>query len=199
MAITSTEAAELLGWSTADGRYTQLGYVLPYIEKTINDYCNGGFARQVKEEEETVTATSSTGVNQLAKYPVIRGTVYVTSTDRGTYYYGDTQFGDLGVPEYYIPSTYVRDYEVDYSTGGFFVPSSNSQIGSTDTVYVTYAYVDIRDGGKLACAKMAEQAINQGGGIASESVGALSRSYTNGTMDPFVRSLLAPYRRPKVV
>src|SRR5512133_2789415 len=119
MAITSTEVADILGMTTADAKYAQVVALLPYIQVQINDYCGGGFSRQVKEETVTFTAagTSSSGLQQLTKYPVVKETVYVTSTARDTYYYGDTQYGNIPTPTYYIPSTEVRDYEVEYSTG----------------------------------------------------------------------------------
>lgn len=201
MAITSTEVADILGMTTADSKYPQVSALLPYIEVQINDYCGGGFSRQVKEESVTFTLSGTSGVQQLDHYPIVKGTVYVTSTDRGTYYYGDTQFGNVPVPEYYIPSTYVRDYECEYSTGGIYLPSSDSQIGSTESAYVTYAFVDIVDGGKVAVAKLIDQQINTAGGVISESIGPLSRSYASGNMgmDAGVKSLLAPYRRIRVV
>src|SRR5512133_563427 len=113
MAITSTEVADILGMTTADAKYAQVVALLPYIQVQINDYCGGGFSRQVKEESVTFTLASSTSVKQLDHYPIVKGTVHAASTDRGQYFYGDTQFGTIAVPEYYIPSTYVRDYEVD--------------------------------------------------------------------------------------
>jgi hypothetical protein len=199
MAITSTEVADILGMTTADAKYARVVALLPYIQVQINDYCGGGFSRQVKEETVTFAAASSTGVKQVVKYPIVKDTVYVTSTNRGTYYFGDTQFGNVANPRYYIPSTYTRDYEVEYSTGGIYIPTTDSRIGSTYSVLVTYSFVDLYDGGKVACAKMIEQTMNQSGGIASESVGSLSRSYFGNGMDPIVKTMLAPYKRIRVV
>jgi hypothetical protein len=199
MAITSTEVADILGLTTASAKITQIEALLPYIQVQINDYCGGGFSRQVKEETVTFAAASSTGVKQITKYPVVKDTVYVTSTDRSSYFFGDTQFGTVANPCYYIPSTYIRDYEVEYSTGGIYIPTTDSRIGSTHSILVTYAFVDLYDGGKVACAKMIEQTMNQSGGIASESVGPLSRSYFGNGMDPIVKTMLAPYKRIRVV
>ena len=196
MAITSTEVADILGMTTVDTRYSQVVALLPYIIVQINDYCGGGFSRQVKEESISFTSTTT---RQLSNYPVVRGSVYVTSTDRGTYFYGDTQFGKVPLPSYYLPSTYVRDYDMSYTTGGINRPSTDSQIESTDTVLVTYAFIDMVDAGKPACAKMVEQVMTQSGGIASESVGSLSRSYFGSGMDPVIKSMLAPYRHPVVI
>ncbi len=199
MAITSTEVADILGMTTADSKYPQVVALLPYMIGQINDYCGGGFSRQVKEEEVTFTIAASSGVMQLGHYPLVRETVYVTSTNRATYFYGDTQFGTVAAPEYYIPSTEVRDYECDYSTGGFYIPTTQSHIGSTETVFVTYAYVDIVDGGKVAISRVIDQTLNQSAGIASESVGTLSRSYTGAGFDSVTKGLLAPYRGVRVV
>jgi hypothetical protein len=185
--------------TTADAKYSQVVTLLPYIQVQINDYCGGGFSRQVKEEAVTFAAASSTGMKQIVKYPIVKDTVYITSTDRGTYYFGDTQFGVIANPHYYLPSTYIRDYEVEYSTGGIYIPTTDSRIGSTYSVLVTYSFVDIYDGGKVACARVIAQNLNNSAGIASESVGSLSRSYFGNGMDPMVKSLLAPYRRVKVI
>jgi hypothetical protein len=198
MAITSTEVAEILGMTTADTKYTTVSALLPYITVQVNDYCGGGFSRQVKEEEVTFTTAGSSGVQQLVHYPVVKNSVNVTSTDRNSYFYGDTQFGDLAAPTYYIPSTEVRDYEVEYSTGGVYLPTTDSEIGSTDTVLVTYAYVDITDGGKVAVARIIDQCVTKTPGVALESAGTLSRAYVGG-IDELTKSLLAPYRRCRVV
>lgn len=201
MAITSTEVAELLDITTANSKYDQISYVLPYIIVQVNDYCNGGFSRQVKEEQVTTAATTTS--RQITNYPIVKGTVYVTSTDRGTYYYGDTQYGNVPIPDYYIPSTYARDYDILYSTGGFISSTAaGSRIPASTYVYVTYSYIDIVDGGKLAIARLCDQIVNQPtGGIASETVGILSRTYVSGGVgfEPLVKNLLAPYRRIKVV
>jgi len=195
MAITSTEVAEILGFTTASGKQAQVEALLPYITVQINDYCGGTFSRQVKEESITFTSTTK---KQVTNYPIVKGSVYITSTDRGTRYNGDTQFGSVVSPTYYIPSTYVRDYDVDYSTGGLWISTTDSQIGTTESVLVTYAFVDITDGAKVAAARMIDQGISNQSGIASESVGGLSRSYTEG-MDPIIRTMLAPYKRPRVI
>ena len=195
MAITSTEVAEILGFTTASVKQAQVEALLPYIAVQINDYCGGSFSRQVKEEPITFTSTTK---KQVTNYPIVKGSVFITSTDRGTRYYGDTQFGTVVSPTYYIPSTNVRDYDVDYSTGGIWIPTTDSQIGTTESALITYAFVDITDGAKVACARMIDRTISNPAGIASESVVGLSRSYTNG-MDPVIASLLAPYRRPRVI
>ena len=128
MALTSTEVADILGLTSASAKYPQIVALLPYITVQINDYCGGGFSRQVKEESITFAVASSTSVKQLKQYPVVKGSVFITSSNRGTYFYGDTQFGDVPAPRYYIPSTYARDYECDYSTGGIYIPSTESRI-----------------------------------------------------------------------
>lgn len=199
MALTSTEVADIIGMTTANAKYPQVVALLPYITAQINDYCAGGFSRQVKEESITFASALSTGMKQIGKYPIVKGSVWVESTTRGTYYYGDTQFGDNANPRYYLPSTYTRDFEIEYSTGGIYIPTTESRILSTGSVFVTYSFIDLVDGGKIAASKMCEQAMNQSGGIASESVGSLSRSYTGAGMDPLIVSLLAPYKRPRVV
>lgn len=198
MAITSTEIANMLGMTTLESRYTQVETLLPFILIQINDYCAGGFSRQIKEEEVTTAATTTS--RQLTNYPVVKGSVFVTSTDRGDVYYGDTQYGDLPVPDYYIPSTYIRDFDIGYTTGGFVTntTAAGGRIPASTYVYVTYSFVDLVDGGKVACARIINQIVNQPGGIASESVGTLSRAYVGG-MDSLTLSMLAPYKRPRVI
>ena len=196
MALTSTEVVAMLGVTTTDSRITQIETVLPYITRYINDYCNGFFSRQVKEEEITFTSATTTTPQQLDHYPVIEKSVYVTSTNRGTYFYGDTQFGQVPVPSYYIPSTDVEDYALDYSTGGIFIKNTtNSQIKSTESILVTYAYIDLNWGAKPAASKMIQGYLNKSGGIASESAGGISVSYFNYGMDSEVAAMLAPYKK----
>ena len=204
MAITSSEVAEILGFTTASVKITQIEAILPYMQVYVNDYCGGVFSRQIKEESVTFTAAATAGAKQLTGYPIVRGSVRVESTARSEEFYGDTQFGEVPSPTYYIPSTYVRDFEIEYSTGAIYIPTTDSQIGSTESVLVSYSFIDMPSGAKLAVSRLVDQAMNQTAGIASESVGTLARSYygnsgTGSGIDPLVKSMLAPYRRARVI
>ena len=194
--ITTLEVCDMLGMTTASAKYAQVSALLPLITVQINDYCNGAFSHQVKEELITFSAIGSSGYKSLVSQPVIPGSVYVTSTARDTAYYGDCMNTQIAYPRINIPSTYVEDYRMDYESGRIYVPTTDSQIGSTDSVLVTYSYIDIRGGGKIAAAKLIEQTVSRPAGVSAESVGSLSRSYYTGdTLDPSIKVLLAPYRR----
>ena len=187
---------------TSTSHDTAIAALLPLVSLGINDYCGGAFSHQVKEEELTFTKIGSSGYQSLDYKPVIRNSVYVTSTDRGTPYYGDARFTDLPIPTYPIPSTYVEDYKLDYEGGRMYIPTTDSQIDSTGKVWVTYAYVDLFGAGKIAASRVIQQHYTSPAGIASESVGSLSRSYTGGGSygyDSYVSALLAPYKRPRLI
>jgi hypothetical protein len=83
---------------------------------------------------------------------------------------------------------------VSYTTGGLAF-NSTCQLVPTTGVYATYSYIDLVGAGKEACARLTQQNY-QNAGIASESVGSLSRSYVVGGMDEYTKRLLAPYKRP---
>ena len=183
---------------------TAIAALLPLVSLGINDYCGGAFSHQVKEEEKTFTTVGASGYQSLAHNPVIRNSVYITSTDRSVPYYGDVLHSDLPIPTYPIPSTYVEEYKMDYEGGRVYVPTSDSRITSTGTgkVMVTYAYVDLFGAGKIAASRVIQQHYTSPAGIASESVGSLSRSYTGGGSygyDSYVSALLAPYKRPRLI
>lgn len=193
--ITTLEVCDMLGMTTASAKYSQVAALLPLITVQINDYCNGAFSHQVKEETVTFSAIGSSGYRTLTNQPVIPGSVYVTSTARSVAYYGDCMNTQIAYPRINIPSTYVEDYRMDYESGRIYVPTTDSQI-STGNVLVTYSYIDITGGGKIAAAKMIEQTVSRPAGVSAESVGSMSRSYYTGdTLDPAIKVILAPYRR----
>ncbi len=199
MSLTVAEVKDILE-ITSTAHDTAIAALLPLVTIGINEYCGGAFSHQVKEEFVTFSTISSTGHITLTHNPVIRNSVVVTSTDRGTVYKGDAFLTDLPSVTYAIPSTYVEDYKLDYEGGRIWIPTTDSQIDSTGAVWVTYSYVDLYGSGKVAAARVCQQHYTAPSGIASESVGSLSRSYTN-TMgyDPFVKDMLSAYRRPRMV
>ncbi len=205
MSLTVTEVKDILE-ITSTSHDTVIAALLPLVTISINDYCGGAFSHKVKEESVTFTSAGASGYKTLSYNPVIRNSVQVTSTDRGTPYYGDAYFTDVPQVTYPIPSTYVEDYKIDYEGGRIWVPTTFSQIldKTTDTgiVYVTYSYVDLFGSGKIAAARIIGQHKDVPAGIGSESVGSLSRSYTGGGysgFDSFTQSLLAPYKRPRLI
>ena len=205
MSLTVTEVKDLLE-ITSTSHDNVIAAMLPLITLQINDYCGGAFSHQIKEEEITFTSAGASGYQILDYNPIVRNSVTVTSTDRGTPFYGDAYFHDIPQVTYPIPSTYVEDYRIDYEGGRIYVPSTFSQIldETTDTgkVYVTYSYVDLYGGGKIAAARVLQQHYTQPSGIGSESVGSLSRSYVGGGsagFDGYVSAILAPYKRPRLI
>jgi len=199
MSLTVAEVKDLLE-ITSTSHDTAIAALLPLVTVGINEYCGGAFSHQVKEEEVTFTYVKSSGARPLAHNPVVRGSVYVTSTARDEIYYGDATNTDLPLPKYLISSTNVEDYVLDYEGGRIYVPTTDSQIVALDHVYVTYAYVDLVASGKIAAARVISQHYSSPSGIASESVGSLSRSYTGaGGYDSYTSSLLAPYKRPRLI
>jgi hypothetical protein len=204
MTITSTEVADILGMTTNDSRYPLVTALLPSVCMQVNTYCNNGFARQVKEEPSTFSAAGTSGGKTLEHQLVIRHSVFVTSTDLMFQYWGDDDYTAIPYPRINIPSTYVREYSMDYENGVLYLPSTTNGIDrgrltTANRCLCTYSYVDIFEGGKPAVAKIIQQAIDQPGGIASESIGILSRSYYQNGYDGMIRTMLAPYRRVKFV
>ena len=206
MSLTVAEVKDLMEISSTS-HDTVIAALLPLVTLGINEYCGGCFSHQVKEESVTFTAAGTTNYQSLTHNPVVRNTVVVTSTDRGTQYYGDAFMSDVPQVTYPIPSTYVEDYVLDYEGGRIHVPSTFSQIldttTDTGTVLVTYAYVDLHGSAKIAAARVLQQHYTMPSGIGSESVGSLSRSYTGGGgfggYDGYVSALLAPYKRPRLI
>jgi hypothetical protein len=200
MSLTVAEVKDLLEISST-GHDTAIAALLPLVTAQINEYCGGAFSHQVKEEEVTFTVIGSSGYQSLDYNPVVRGSVYCTSTDRGTVYYGDATRTDLPIPSYLISSTNVEDYRLDYEGGRIYITSTDSQIAATDTMYVTYAYIDLVGGGKIAASRLIQQSYQSPAGIGSESVGSLSRSYTGSGqgMDSYTTALLSAYKRPRLI
>ena len=199
MSLTVAEVKDLLE-ITSTSHDTAIAALLPLVTVQINEYCGGAFSHQVKEETTAVTAIGSSGAQTLDHNPIIRNSVCVTSTDRGTMYSGDAYFTDLPIPTYAISSTNIEEYKLDYEGGRIWVPSSDSQITSTMNVLVTYSYVDLYGGGKIAASRVIAHHYSSPSGIASESVGSLSRSYSGyGGWDSVTNAMLAPYKRPRLV
>ena len=48
MSLTSTEVADMLGLTSASGSYSRIVALLPSITYSINEYCKGTVAHQVK-------------------------------------------------------------------------------------------------------------------------------------------------------
>jgi hypothetical protein len=198
MTLTALEAITILGWTPADDTKShQVVVLLPLITDQINEYCNGGFSHQVKEQLVSFSGAGSSNSALLGHTNIIRNSLYVTSTGRNFIYYGDCMGTGYPNPHYAIPSTEIEEYKVDYDTGNIWAASSSEGrlIPSTNGL-VTYAYVDLVGGGKLAATRMISAAIKNPAGIASESAGALSRSYVSEGMDAMTQRLLTPYRRP---
>jgi len=205
MSLTVTEVKDIQE-ITSTNHDTAIAALLPLVTLGINEYCGGAFSHQVKEETITFTSAGASGYQTLSHNPIIRNSVFVTSTDRGVPYHGDAFLTDVPQATYPMPSTYVEDYRLDYEGGRIYVPTTFSQIldMTTDTgvVYVTYAYVDLYGAGKIAAARVVQQSYTMPSGVASESVGSLSRSYTGGYgggYDSYVSALLAPYKRPRLI
>ena len=200
MSLTVAEVKDLLE-ITSTGHDTAIAALLPLVTVGINEYCGGAFSHQVKEQAVKFTAIGSSGAYALNNAPIIRNSVCVTTTDTGTYYHGDAYFTDLPIPTYAISSTNIEEYKLDYEGGRIYVPTSDSRITSTCNVLVTYAYVDLYGGGKIAAARTIQQHYATPSGIGSESVGSLSRSYNSGMngFDSYSMALLAPYKRPRLI
>lgn len=201
MSLTVAEVKDLLEISST-GHDTAIAALLPLVTVQINDYCGGAFSHQVKEEEVTFTAVGSTNTKTLTHNPVIRKSVYVTSTDRGTVYIGDAGACELPIPSYLLRgTTNIEEYALDYEGGRIYIPTSDSSLTSTSSVYVTYSFVDLVAGGKIAASRVIQQHYVNPVGIGSESVGSLSRSYSGGMsgFDSYTMSILAPYKRPRLV
>ena len=202
--LTVAEVKDILEISSTD-HDTVIAALLPLVTLQINDYCGGAFSHQVKEEEQTFTIVGSSGYKSLTRNPVIRNTVNVTSTDRSYLYYGDSFLSEVPQVTYPIPSTDIEEYKLDYEGGRIYIPTSDSRITSTGTgkILVTYSYVDLYGGGKLAASRVIQQHYASPQGIASESVGSLSRSYSGAGgysgFDGYVGALLAPYKRPRLI
>jgi hypothetical protein len=199
MSLTVAEVKDILE-ITSTGHDTAIAALLPLVTAGINEYCGGCFSHQVKEEAVIVSAIGSSGAHTLDHCPVIRNSLYVSSTDQGTRYYGDAYFTDKPIPTYAISSTNIEEYKLDYEGGRIYVPTTESRITSTSNVLVTYSYVDLYGSAKIAASRVIKQNYEMPTGIASESVGSLSRSYTQGTgYDSYVSALLAPYKRPRLI
>ena len=195
MTLTSTEVAEMLGWSTAHARYTQVVALLPSVTYSIDEYTKGAFSRQVKEQAVTFSAAGSSASTDLGHEYVIRGSVMVSSTNRAYTYYGDCMNTRLPNPRARIPSTEIEEYAVDYENGEIWAASTEGRLIPSTNGLVTYSYVDLVEGGKVAAAKLIQQQVAQTAGVGSESVGSLSRSYVGNGMDPAIKALLRPYCR----
>lgn len=193
-AMQTSDVKALLG-ITSTANDTQIAALIYPSAAFADEYCNYGLSRYIYHRDDvpiTLTASSSSvfitnvaSTSTTAPYPWIsRDTVRVWSTDESKQYAED------------------RDYEIDYEAGTI-VNLSNSTDGLSTgaNVLIDFAFIDLsgnRKPAQVAVAQLVQGTITVKPGIASESAGPLSRSYTQDGIPLQVARTLKPFRRPVI-
>jgi hypothetical protein len=196
-AMATSDVKAILGITTTNND-TQIGALLYPSAAFADEYCNYGLSHYLYHRDDylvllgtstapamitNVSGTSTYSSTQTAPFQWIScDTVKVLSTDEGKIYEED------------------RDYEVDYENGYIF-PLAGSTYGTSTggNVLVDFAFIDLsgnRKPAQRAISQIIWSDVNIKPGIASESVGPLSRTYTQNGIPPSVMGILKPFRRP---
>jgi hypothetical protein len=197
-AMATSDVKGILGITTTNND-AQIGALLYPSAAFADEYCNFGLSKYLYHRDDypvTLNATSTapaliTNVSGSSTYTstqaapfqwISRDTVRVMSTDKGTVYEED------------------RDYEVDYESGYLYTLTASTNGTSTGgNVLVDFAYIDLSGNRKPAQAGISQIInawINNPVGVASESVGPLSRSYVQVGVPPSAAGILKRFRRP---
>jgi len=198
-AMATTDVKTLLG-ITSTANDTQIAALLYPSAAFADEYCNFGLSHYLYHRDGylvDLAATSTTprcitNVTGSSTYTstqtgpfcwISKDTVKVWSTDEAKLYEED------------------RDYEVDYENGWIYPLAASTYGTSTGgNVLIDFAYIDLsgnRKAAQKAIAQVIWADVNIKPGIASESVGPLSRSYTQSGIPPIAASILKQFRRPK--
>jgi hypothetical protein len=198
-AMATSDVKALLGITTTNND-TEIGALLYPSAAFADEYCNYGLSRYVFHRDDylvllasSTTPTMITNVSGTSTFSstqtppfswVSRDTVIAQSTDSGKQYVEN------------------RDYEVDYENG-FIYPLAASTYGTSTggNILLDFAFVDLsgsRKAAQIAIAQLVWGTVNIKPGIASESAGPLSRSYTQDGIPPQVSRILKPFRRPVI-
>jgi hypothetical protein len=192
-AMATSDVKAILGITTTNGD-AQIGDLLYPSAAFADVYCNYGLSRFIQHRDGVyVTLGTSTALKYIsnlaastaatAPYQWISpDTVLVVSSNGSETYEED------------------RDYEIDYEAGT--ICSLGGSTNGTSTggdVLIDFAYIDLsgsRRAAQKAIAQIIWTDVNVKPGIASESAGPLSRSYTQNGIPPSAMMTLKPFRRP---
>jgi hypothetical protein len=148
----------------------------------VNDWTHNGLAYDYDPtltHYTTLSASSASGSTAAVVQPwLIRDSVQVYSSTLSRHYNED------------------HDYEVNYEAGSlvYLAGSTNgSSTGGEALVY--YSFINPTGGAKVAIAQLLRMTWEAKPNVISESVGPLSRSYSQDIPEP-IRTLLKPYRKP---
>ncbi|MFA5212840.1 MAG: hypothetical protein WC406_05885 [Methanoregula sp.] len=197
-AMATTDVKVILGITTTNND-TQIAALLYPSAAFADEYCNYGLSHYLYHRDDylvdlratstapamitNVTGSSTYTTTQTAPYQWLsRDTVKVWSTDDAKLYEED------------------RDYEIDYENG-YIYPLAASTYGTSTggNVLIDFAYIDLagnRKPAQIAISQIVWADINIKPGIASESAGPLSRSYTQDGIPSQATRILKPFRRP---
>jgi hypothetical protein len=191
-AMQTSDVKALLG-ITSTANDNQISMLLYPSAAFADEYCNYGLSRYIYHRDDVpiaLTASSSAvfitnvaSTSTTAPYPWIsRDTVHVWSTDQSKQYAED------------------RDYEIDYEAGTIVnLSDSTDGLSTGANVLIDFAFIDLsgnRKPAQVAVAQLVQGTMIVKPGIASESAGPLSRSYTQDGIPLQVARMLKPFRRP---
>ena len=196
-AMATTDVKSLLG-ITSTNNDSQIAALLYPSATFADEYCNYGLSHYLYHRDDylvllasstaatfitNVSGTSTYSSTQTAPYQWIsRDTVRVMSTDEATIYEED------------------RDYEVDYENGYIYpLEASTNGTSTGGNVLIDFAFIDLSGNRRPAQAGISQIInawINNPVGVASESVGPLSRSYVQVGVPPSAAGILKRFRRP---
>jgi len=182
--MTVDEAKHFLNLSTLTTTYD--AYIqnnLFGMAKWADDYCNGGLRYDFEPTDTQYTALAASSVSTSTSALIMPwlASVVVFSSDEAKVYTED------------------HDYEIDYENGSL-VYLANSTYGTSTGGYalVHYQFIYPQGGAKAAVAQLIRYSMENDPSVASESIGPLSRTYTNanGDIPGPIKRMLNPYRKP---
>jgi hypothetical protein len=198
-AMATSDVKAILGITTTNND-VQIGALLYPSAAFADEYCNYGLSKFLMHRDDylvllasstvaalitNVSGTSTYTSTQIAPFQWIApDTVRVWSTDEGAQYEEN------------------RDFEIDYENGHIYPLAGSTNGTSTGgNVLIDFAFIDLagnRKAAQVSVSNLINGWINNPVGVASESVGPLSRSYVQDGIPPLVSGMLRQFRRPVV-
>ena len=196
-AMATTDVKAILGITTTNND-TQIEALLYPSAAFADTYCNYGLSKFLTRRDDylvllasSTAPTTITNVSGTSTYTstqtapfcwISHDTVRVRSTDEAKLYDED------------------RDYEIDYENGWIYPLAASTYGTSTGgNTLIDFAYIDLsgnRKAAQKAIADIVSADMNSPKGVASESAGPLSRSYTQDGIPATATRILKPFRRP---
>jgi hypothetical protein len=179
--VTVDDVKAILGITSTD--YDAfIGNNLYETAKYANDFTHNGLGKCFIPTNSQYTALAASSSPAIIMPWLVEQSVVVFSSDQAKIYTED------------------HDYEVDYKAGTLcYLDGSTYGTSTGGSAIVHYQFIYPTGGAKTAIAQLLRHSWGNDPSVVSESIGPLSRTYSNNDIPAPILKLLKPYRIAKFV